>query len=74
MYGFDGEHRELKKPVGDITEVPKVRAVWDICGNSSTNSSQELHDFLKLALEAREGYESGERDDTVTRKVLALLD
>lgn len=38
------------------------------------NSSQDLHELLKLAVEAREGYEGGERDDTVIRKVLALLD
>ena len=25
VYGFDGEHKELKNPVGDITEIPNVR-------------------------------------------------
>lgn len=27
VYGFDGEHRELQRPIGEITEVPSVCAV-----------------------------------------------
>ncbi|VDB87099.1 unnamed protein product [Peniophora sp. CBMAI 1063] len=39
-----------------------------------TELPNDLHELLKLTLEAREGLEGGERDDTVIRKVLALLD